>query len=432
MQIRWFAVCLLSAFLTAAAAPAAFAQGWIVAEGGGNDNQGPWAERLFRLLVERGGSGSAVVLAAVEWQEDPRPELLRKLGAKSSTKFVVDQTAAQSGAAAKSIEAARVVWIAGGDQSRYVNWWRNTAIENAIRSVAQKQGVVGGTRAGCAILGEWTYDAQRGSLSPREILKDARHGDLTLTRGFLGLVPGVLFDTHFTERGRLPRMAVMLASINIDHGQTPVCYGVDPRTALVVGPDGIGEVIGEGTVTVLRWTDATSARLEPGKPPSIRNMSYARLAEGAKVEVKTGRVTARPAGVRPREASTWPMLAEPLTVTGSDAPAPTVDGAAISTQTFEPRMVWEHLVVVGRALARGGSLGILLDEQSSATLTGDSLSVPAESGAAVVVIDARLADQAAVIRDDRRGPVHLENATLHLLAPGETLEASPAAAPANP
>src|SRR5262249_52199271 len=161
--------------------------------------------------------GKVVVIGAVPIEgEDSRVPLFKRLGASDVTPMVVTLENADKQETYDTIAAASVVFIRGGDQSRDVNWWKGTKTQAAIEGVFKKGGVIAGTSAGCAVLGEVDYDAIHGGLSPREALSDGRHDNLTLTTGFLDFVPGVLFDTHFTERGRLARLPVMLAHCKLD------------------------------------------------------------------------------------------------------------------------------------------------------------------------------------------------------------------------
>jgi cyanophycinase-like exopeptidase len=58
-----------------------------------------------------------------------------------------------------TIRNAEAVFIAGGDQSDYVELWKGTPIEEAIHQVAAEPAPVGGTSAGMAIMSEFVYSA---------------------------------------------------------------------------------------------------------------------------------------------------------------------------------------------------------------------------------------------------------------------------------
>ena len=61
-------------------------------------------------------------------------------------------------APAPIIERSGAVFFAGGNQADYVVW-KDTPIQSAVQDVYGRGGVVGGTSAGEAILGEYVFDA---------------------------------------------------------------------------------------------------------------------------------------------------------------------------------------------------------------------------------------------------------------------------------
>lgn len=271
-------------------------QGSICAHGGGADWDDASHKEMVRWMVERAQRTpdeppAAVILGAVPREPD-EPDAAAdafRAGGATPRALVITAENADDPAVAAAIGNARIVWIRGGDQSRYVNWWKGKATERAIRAVFDAGGVVGGTSAGCAVLGEVTYDARNGSLRPEQALTDAHHENLTLTEGFLNLVPGVLFDTHFTERGRLGRLPVMMARAKADFGKAVLGVGVDHGTALTIDQHGKARVIGKHTVTFLTWRDATQAVCGPGQP-RIADMGMTVLPANAEYDLIACRV----------------------------------------------------------------------------------------------------------------------------------------------
>ena len=60
----------------------------------------------------------------------------------------------------EKIRNAEAIFIAGGDQSNYIRYWKDTPVEDAINFVAAKPAPIGGTSAGMAVLGEYVYSAE--------------------------------------------------------------------------------------------------------------------------------------------------------------------------------------------------------------------------------------------------------------------------------
>jgi cyanophycinase len=73
----------------------------------------------------------------------------------------------------------------------------------------------------------------------------------------LGLLPGAVIDQHFSQRNRLGRLLLLVAESPSQLG-----IGIDEDTAAVIGPDGVLEVLGKGTVTVVDGSRAQSDAFE--------------------------------------------------------------------------------------------------------------------------------------------------------------------------
>src|ERR1044071_374773 len=117
----------------------ALGQGWVCAEGGGNSGKGAWADEVFGWMVEKGNRGKVVIIGAVPIEgEDSRVALFKRLGASEVTPMVVTQENADKQETYDTIAAASVVFIRGGDQGRYVQWWKGKKTQAAIEAVFKK------------------------------------------------------------------------------------------------------------------------------------------------------------------------------------------------------------------------------------------------------------------------------------------------------
>ena len=145
------------------------------------------------------------------------------------------------------IRNAEAVFIAGGDQSNYVRYWKDTPVEDAINFVAAKPAPIGGTSAGMAVLGEYVYSAEgKESLTSPAALADPYAPDLTLARGFLALprLENVITDQHLQERDRIGRTIALLSRLQADGWSgKPRAIAADRETALHIDPaTGMAEV----------------------------------------------------------------------------------------------------------------------------------------------------------------------------------------------
>ena len=285
---------LAGSLLLVLLAASASAQGSVVVVGGGSEAPGAYA-----WFVDHAPNRTVVVL---DYEDAPNTSIVPRLieeGAAATYLAVTSRDQANDPANRDAVLAADGVFLPGGDQWRYINRWKGTLVEEALQAVFDRGGVLGGTSAGAAVLSEIVFDARRGSIDSREVLLVPTSRDISLTDDFLDVLPGVLADTHFDERGRLGRLLAMLASYHQASGRWVTGVGLAYGTALAVGPDGVGTVFGGGPVTFLYPTERTRARVEPDQPLSLSNVRFLQLTDGSQVEVATGLVVEAPPTAEP-------------------------------------------------------------------------------------------------------------------------------------
>ncbi len=290
---------------------AALAQGSICAEGGGSLSSDSWAAPAFEWMLRQarplatadGGPVRVVILGSVDDERDlPTDEHLGqdedatadRFKAMDSTvvrRLYINSTNANDEDVAKTIREAHIVWMRGGSQTRYCNMWKGTPVEAGIRAVFARGGVIGGTSAGCAVLGEVIYDAAGGSCEPSVALRDPFAQQISFTTGFLELTPGVLFDSHFTERARIARLAVFLARVRTELGRDVLGIGMDTRTALCIGPDGTAEVFGTGAACFMHLTPRSRLTIQPAQgnwptPPLVTDIAVRQIVAGEKINIR--------------------------------------------------------------------------------------------------------------------------------------------------
>ena len=139
--------------------------------------------------------------------------------------------------AVELLASASCVFFTGGDQVRITSGLAGTC-SRRVRDLYQRGGVVAGTSAGADAMSEVMLIAGQD-----EHLTKIRNS-LHMAPG-LGLLPGVIVDQHFAERGRLNRLVGAVA-------QNPRLLGIglDENTAIVVEGDCF-QVMGGGAVYVV-------------------------------------------------------------------------------------------------------------------------------------------------------------------------------------
>jgi cyanophycinase-like exopeptidase len=208
-------------------------------------------------------------------------------GAATSDPFVI-----------ATIRNAEALFIAGGDQSNYIRYWKGTPVEDAINFVAAKPAPVGGTSAGMAVMGEFAYSAEgRESLTSRVALADPYAPDLTLARDFIRLsgLEHVITDQHLQERDRIGRTVALLARLQQDGwSEAPRAIAADRETAVHIDPEtGIAEVFATPDhptpYAYFMRPLGPPATCAPGQPLTTAPISVYRLGPGAKFDLATWR-----------------------------------------------------------------------------------------------------------------------------------------------
>jgi len=263
--------------------------GLIVLQGGGTD-----VDENFVRMGARSGGGDFVVIRA-SGTDAYNPYIFELCACDSAATIVFkNRNAAFNTFVIDTIRNAEALFIAGGDQSRYVQFWRGTPVEDAINHVANKPAPIGGTSAGMAIMSEFLYSAMsNSSLTSEEALADPFHRDMTLDRDFLALAKlgGIITDQHLQERDRMGRTVAFLARLVRDGWTTQSrAITADREGALHLNPvDGTAEVFAPAThptpfVYFLR-TNGPPEVCSPGTPLTHTNILVYRIGPGGTFDV---------------------------------------------------------------------------------------------------------------------------------------------------
>jgi cyanophycinase len=297
-----------------------FGQGSVLLVGGGSEDYNDWSDAPYRWLVQHAPNGHILVLH-YSTASTFLPAYFQWLGAVSAVNLIIPSSASANDTnTAKAILACDGIFLRGGDQWQYISLWRGTLAEAALRQVFQRGGVIGGTSAGMAVLSKVIFDARLTSVDPRDALRDPLSSGITFTEDFLGFVPGVLGDTHFFERGRLGRLLAMLCVYREAKGRWVTGVGVDYSTALAIDTSGEAQVMGAGTVTVLRATAGTTYSIAPGSPLTMSNLRMDMLTSGYQVDLSSGEIRP-PASALPFSPDGVHCSASPLILDGSGSAA---------------------------------------------------------------------------------------------------------------
>jgi len=128
-----------------------------------------------------------------------------------------------------SLAGARLIYILGGDQNRFMKTVLNTPIYNAIHKAYQQGATIAGTSAGAAVMSRYMITGrQLRDTVYKETFDKLWSNNVEFAEG-LSLLPGVIIDQHFVKRSRYSRLLSALAE-KPDH----ICIGIDEGTAIIV------------------------------------------------------------------------------------------------------------------------------------------------------------------------------------------------------
>lgn len=278
--------------------------------GGGKD-----LDDAFHWLCERADGGDFVVLrASGDDAYNPYINELCKLNS-ITTVVIPDRDAAMEPRAAETIRAAEAIFIAGGDQAKYIRFWRGTPVEAALRDAVQRGIPMGGTSAGLAVMGEFIYSAEGDKPDDPDLTSEAAMADpfyrqVVITPDLLGIpiLRGIITDTHFDTRKREGRLLTFMARI-LKSGETRIRgIGVDERTALLVEPDGNARVVGKSEVDFFEASQKPDV-CEAGKPLRFSGIREERIPSGGNFDLKSWHGGDRIYTVQVLASATGPVIA---------------------------------------------------------------------------------------------------------------------------
>lgn len=211
---------------------------------GGAERRDPTREVLAHFTALAGGEEAKVLVvgAATREPQDVLPDYRRvflDLGAKQVwTTALQDRGEGEDPGLLERLEEATAVYFTGGDQLRLTMRVAGTAFGELLKERHNAGSfLIGGTSAGAVAMGSVMILSGPGGGS-------VRRADVRMGPG-LGFIRDATIDTHFNERGRVPRFLTLFAQNSQVLG-----IGLDENTALDVRLGHEFRVLGSGAVTI--------------------------------------------------------------------------------------------------------------------------------------------------------------------------------------
>lgn len=224
--------------------------GTLIIIGGHEDHDG---ERVILKEVASHIRDGKLVLATIASHEpdgylEKYQVTFAELGVPHVTELYVDGRAeAGRDETLEMLKDVNAIFFSGGDQLRITSQIGDTRIYERVHEIYRSGGLVAGTSAGASAMSETMLVRGRSAAS-------FRIGDLHMAAG-LGLLPNVIIDQHFAERGRIGRLIGAVS-------QNPrvLGIGIDENTAIVVERQKF-KVIGSGAVYLVDGGGVTRSNI---------------------------------------------------------------------------------------------------------------------------------------------------------------------------
>lgn len=254
----------------------------------GGDEQDP----ALKYLCERTNGGDFLILRANTEDDYVQKvdEEIRVLCPLNSAATIVfsEREDSDDPKLLEHIGQAEAIYIAGGDQSNYVRFWQDTPVEDALNRHIAAGKPIGGSSAGLAILGEFSFSSMIDTIHSPDALADPYGNKLTISRDFLRipLLAGIITDTHFVRRDRMGRLVVFLARILQDGWAKQVrAIAVEQDAAVLLDPNGELKIIGSGPAYFLEARNLPEA-CRRKIPLSFSGITVHRVLPGGSFNVK--------------------------------------------------------------------------------------------------------------------------------------------------
>ncbi len=250
--------------------------------GGGSD-----LDEAFLWLCGKGDGGDFLVLRA--HGDDSYNSYVKGLCKLNSvaTLIIPDRKAAEDPKVAEIINGAEVLFVAGGDQANYINFWKGTPVQRAINAHIASGKPIGGTSAGLAVQGEVVYgalnDPPDSELQSKDALTNPYTAQVALVRDFLNIpyLKNTITDSHFAKRDRMGRTLVFLARIMKDGwSERPRDVAIDEKSAFLVEDNGAGKVVGQGRGIYFLQPTASPVSCEKNVPLTFPRIAVYHVRAG--------------------------------------------------------------------------------------------------------------------------------------------------------
>jgi cyanophycinase len=240
--------------------------------------------RRFVELAGRFGSGKIIVFPMASSEPAETGTRLvaefKGLGATEAECHILTREQALAGEGLQFLDDPGAVFFSGGDQARQMDVLRGTPVHRRLLELYDEGCVMAGTSAGAAVMSELMITGEEKRKVEEGHEFETLEADNVVTVEGLGFLKTAIIDQHFATRKRHNRLISLVAG-----NPRLLGIGIDEETAIVVGPDGLFEVIGNRNVVVYDAARA-SVTVTPAKAVGFRGMIMHVLLPGDRFDLK--------------------------------------------------------------------------------------------------------------------------------------------------
>ena len=247
---------------------------------------------LYHVVEQAGGMDAAIVVIPtassipVEVGEN-YVSAFTTLGCKNVTVLDIrSKEDAEKKTSIDLIKKANCIMFSGGDQSKITDKIGGTTIHKILaeRYKNEKGFVIAGTSAGAMAMAN---EMIAGGSATEAFIK----GAVTMYKG-LNLIPELIIDTHFIQRGRFGRVSEAIAKFSNKLG-----IGLAEDTGMIIKNGNDCTVIGSGMVILFDGSSLThnnEAVLSEGTPMTMANLTVHVLSNGDTYDIANKKINVLP------------------------------------------------------------------------------------------------------------------------------------------
>lgn len=177
-----------------------------------------------------------------------------------------------------SLAGAKLIYILGGDQNRFMKVVLGTSIYAAIHKAFTNGATIAGTSAGAAVMSKYMITGQHLlDTAAKDGFNKLWDKNIEFSEG-LGLLQNTIIDQHFIKRNRYGRLISALAA-----HPGMICVGIDEGTAIIVHGN---KATVAGDSQVLRFANPKGLKTTAKGLIKFNQAEFGVFTEGDVIDIK--------------------------------------------------------------------------------------------------------------------------------------------------